>query len=99
MISSMPTWRSSIDGERKGRRQQGCPLFNDDIGDGHFSAAGSEVWAASVGRRLVLLLEKDRRDPGTHRGRSSEVRPRAALRGHHVARASIWSSQVGRRLA
>ena len=49
-----------IDGERKGRRQQGCTLFNEDIGDGHFSAAGSEVWASSVGHRLVLLLERDR---------------------------------------
>ena len=49
-----------IDGERKGRRQQGCTLFNEDIGDGHFSAAGSEVWASSVGLRLVLLLERDR---------------------------------------
>jgi hypothetical protein len=45
---------------RKGRRQQGCSLFNETINDGHFSSAGSEVWAASVGRRLVLLLDKDR---------------------------------------
>ena len=49
-----------IDGERKGHRPQGCPLFNDVIGDGHFSAEGSKVWADRVGRRLVLLLEKDR---------------------------------------
>jgi hypothetical protein len=49
-----------IAGLRRGRRQQGCSLFNEAINDGHFSAAGSEVWAASVGRRLVLLLEKDR---------------------------------------
>ena len=28
----------------------GCPLFNGHIGDGHFSAQGSEVRAASVGR-------------------------------------------------
>ncbi len=49
-----------IDGERKGRRPQGCPLFNDVIGDGHFSAEGSTVWADRVGRRLALLLEKDR---------------------------------------
>ncbi len=45
--------------EREGRRQQGCILFNDLIGDGHFSAAGSKVWAATVGRRLALLVEKD----------------------------------------
>jgi hypothetical protein len=49
-----------IDGERRGRRPQGCPLFNVPIGDGHFSPLGSQTWAASVGRRLVLLLEKDR---------------------------------------
>ncbi|MGP0063358.1 MAG: SGNH/GDSL hydrolase family protein [Isosphaeraceae bacterium] len=48
-----------IEGERNGRRPQGCPLFNGVISDGHFSAAGSEVWAASVGRRIMLLLEKD----------------------------------------
>ncbi|HZW32527.1 MAG TPA: SGNH/GDSL hydrolase family protein [Isosphaeraceae bacterium] len=49
-----------IAGELKGQRPMGCPLFNGHIGDGHFSAKGSEVWAAAVGRRLVLLLEKDR---------------------------------------
>jgi lysophospholipase L1-like esterase len=49
-----------IDGLRTGRRQSGCSLFNDAIGDGHFSAAGSEVWARSVGHRLVLQMEKDR---------------------------------------
>jgi hypothetical protein len=36
------------------------PLFNGVIADGHFSAIGSELWAAVVGRRLVLLLEKAR---------------------------------------
>ena len=49
-----------VEGERKGQRPMGCPLFNVQIGDGHFSAIGSEAWAAAVGRRLVLLLEKDR---------------------------------------
>jgi hypothetical protein len=49
-----------IAGERKGQRPQGCLLFNGHIGDGHFSPTGSKVWAAAVGRRLVLLLEKDR---------------------------------------
>jgi hypothetical protein len=51
--------RLVIDGERKGDRPYGCPLFNDKISDGHFSALGSEAWAESVGRRVVLLLEKD----------------------------------------
>jgi hypothetical protein len=49
-----------IAGVRKGRRPQGCPLFNDAIGDGHFSAAGSEVWGERVGRRLLLLMDADR---------------------------------------
>jgi hypothetical protein len=49
-----------IEGERRGRRPADSDLFNSKIGDGHFSARGSELWAASVGRRLVLLLEKDK---------------------------------------
>src|SRR5207237_4905000 len=49
-----------IAGERKGQRPMGCLLFNGHIGDGHFSAMGSKVWSAAVGRLLVLLLEKDR---------------------------------------
>lgn len=36
-----------------------CPLFNDAIGDQHFSAIGSEVWADAVGRRLLLLLDRE----------------------------------------
>jgi hypothetical protein len=48
-----------INGERKGKRPSGSSLFNDQFGDGHFSALGSEVWATSVGRRLILLLQKD----------------------------------------
>jgi hypothetical protein len=49
-----------VAGERAGNRPQGCPLFNVQIGDGHFSPLGAEVWAAAVGRRLVLLLERSR---------------------------------------
>jgi hypothetical protein len=45
--------------EQRGDPHGGGSLFNDVIGDGHFSAAGSEVWAESVGRRLILLMEKD----------------------------------------
>jgi hypothetical protein len=52
--------RRFIAAEKSGRGLRGCPLFNDAIGDGHFSAAGSEVWAEAVGRRLVLLMEKER---------------------------------------
>jgi lysophospholipase L1-like esterase len=49
--------QSRVESRREGRTARGCSLFNDDIKDSHFSAAGSEVWAESVGRRLVLLLE------------------------------------------
>ena len=44
--------------KREGRALRTCPLFNSAIGDGHFSAAGAEVWAEAVGRRLILLLEQ-----------------------------------------
>jgi hypothetical protein len=49
-----------VAGHRAGKRPYGCPLFNDEIRDGHFSAAGSRAWAETVGRRLALLLERDR---------------------------------------
>jgi len=45
--------------DRRGRRPYGCPLFNGEISDGHFSALGAEVWASAVGRRLLLLLEQN----------------------------------------
>ena len=41
---------------QKGQTLQECLLFNNSIDDDHFSAAGSEVWAASVGERVMLLL-------------------------------------------
>jgi hypothetical protein len=51
-----------IEGERRGERPSGCLLYNERIGDGHFSAQGARVWALAVGHRLGLLLEmKDRR--------------------------------------
>ncbi len=46
-----------VAGERVGKRPSGCPLFNVQINDGHFSAMGSKAWAQTVGRRLSLLLE------------------------------------------
>ncbi len=52
--------RTLSEKQRDGREAKGCALFNDEVGDEHFSAAGSEVWAESVGRRLVLLLELER---------------------------------------
>jgi len=48
------------EGVSHGQRPYGCPLFNAQINDGHFSPLGSEVWAEAVSRRLVLLLERDR---------------------------------------
>ena len=44
---------------RHSHELHGSPLFNGAIGDGHFSAAGSEVWARAVGERLVLLLNRE----------------------------------------
>jgi len=46
-------------GERRDRLPRRGALFNDDLHDSHFSAAGAEVWAESVGRRLVLVLGED----------------------------------------
>jgi hypothetical protein len=48
-----------VDGARKGRPAKNCSLFNAVIDDAHFSAAGAEVWAAAVGRRLILLRERE----------------------------------------
>jgi hypothetical protein len=49
-----------VAGLAEGKRPKGCLLFNDAIGDGHFSALGSEVWARRVGERLTRLLEAQR---------------------------------------
>jgi hypothetical protein len=49
-----------IEGERAHNRPVTCPLYNGRIADGHFSAAGCQVWAKAVARRLDLLLEKAR---------------------------------------
>lgn len=42
---------------RLGTLAIGSPLFNGRIGDGHFSALGSEVWAKAVSVRLALMIE------------------------------------------
>jgi hypothetical protein len=42
---------------RQGTPFTGSPLFNGRIGDGHFSASGSEVWARAVSIRLSLMIE------------------------------------------
>jgi hypothetical protein len=69
--------RLFIAAEKDRRSLRGCPLFNDVIGDGHFSAAGSEVWAQAVGRRLVLLMEKDRIVREIHAPGRANGRPQA----------------------
>jgi lysophospholipase L1-like esterase len=51
--------QSRLEEKRKGGTPKGWVLFNDSMKDDHFSAAGAEVWAQSVGRRMVLLLEDD----------------------------------------
>lgn len=48
------------EGILRGQRPYASQLFNAQIGDGHFSPMGSEVWAETVSRRLALLLERER---------------------------------------
>jgi hypothetical protein len=43
--------------QRKGTPFTASPLFNGRIGDGHFSASGSEVWGRAVSIRLSLIIE------------------------------------------
>ncbi len=45
---------------RRGESITPNPLFNGQLGDGHFSPLGCEVWARVVGSRLVFLIEKAR---------------------------------------
>ncbi len=49
----------TVERDREGEPAREGSLFNSRIGDGHFSALGSQVWASTVGRRLILLLERD----------------------------------------
>jgi lysophospholipase L1-like esterase len=49
----------TVEQDREGQASGESSLFNTQIGDGHFSALGSEVWANAVGHRLVLLLKRD----------------------------------------
>jgi hypothetical protein len=50
-----------IEAEDRGERPSGCMLYNEKIGDGHFSALGALVWAEAVGRRLALLIEMNKK--------------------------------------
>ncbi|MFO0952686.1 MAG: SGNH/GDSL hydrolase family protein [Isosphaeraceae bacterium] len=45
-----------VEERRRGSSTMGSPLFNGHIGDGHFSPAGSELWARIVARRVNLLM-------------------------------------------
>jgi len=51
--------RLTNEGARRGERPSESPLFNGKYHDGHFSAAGSEVWARALGRRLALLFDRE----------------------------------------
>jgi hypothetical protein len=64
---------SRIEVMRKGGKLQRSYLYNDAIDDGHFSAAGSEVWARSVGHRLIRLMEHDRLSREDRRNLSGRV--------------------------
>jgi hypothetical protein len=46
------------DRTRKGLPTSPNPLFHGQLGDGHFSVPGCELWARTVGERLRLLLDK-----------------------------------------
>jgi lysophospholipase L1-like esterase len=56
--------RAHRPGERNDRPPRQGALFNDDIHDSHFSAAGAELWAEAVGHRLVPLLGEHWPDRG-----------------------------------
>jgi lysophospholipase L1-like esterase len=47
-------------GLRRGRVERSQPLYNAHLDDGHFSPEGAEVWGRAVGRRLLLVLERQR---------------------------------------
>jgi hypothetical protein len=49
---------ASIAEHRDGKPHTACSLFNGRIGDCHFSPQGAEVWAAAVGRRLALMIQR-----------------------------------------
>jgi len=82
-----------VEAEHRGQPAAGCPLFNEDIKDGHFSALGADVWARAVGRRLLLLLEQNNK-------RQREESLRALVDRFSApsgsARASSKSSSSGR---
>jgi len=59
--------------EAKDQAPGSSPLFNGRIGDGHFSARGSELWAAAVGRRLGLFLQLQQETEETYK-RKEEAR-------------------------
>jgi hypothetical protein len=51
---------------RRGEAVTRSPLYNRQLNDGHFSAAGASVWGGAVGRRVAALLQSDPPAPLTH---------------------------------
>jgi hypothetical protein len=47
--------QAHLAGDRDGGPPRGAP-FNEELHDSHFSAAGSEIWAKAVGKRLALVF-------------------------------------------
>jgi hypothetical protein len=49
---------AALETRKEDQFPSGNTLFNGRVGDAHFSAEGSRVWAKAVGLRLALLIEK-----------------------------------------
>jgi hypothetical protein len=49
---------ASVKAQRMGVPLTRSPLFNGHVGDAHFSAQGSQLWAVAVARRLELLIQR-----------------------------------------
>jgi hypothetical protein len=52
--------RLMLERARAGDRTTASPLFNGPLGDQHMSPAGTALWGRAVGKRLALLLERER---------------------------------------
>jgi nicotinic acid mononucleotide adenylyltransferase len=55
--------RLMVEGKRRGHRPSTSPLFNGELGDGHFSAKGAELWGRLLARRISLRLQDLQRAP------------------------------------
>ncbi|MDR3636805.1 MAG: SGNH/GDSL hydrolase family protein [Isosphaeraceae bacterium] len=52
--------RLTLERQRRGEPVTASPLFNGPLNDLHMSALGTALWGKVVGRRLALLLERER---------------------------------------